>query len=357
MEITKINEDGYIECVTDTKGFKREGVCFQLGEKLYFIFDKGLAPNELIFVIVNFLEYASQPKMNGIATFSAYHTNELTSTKVVLHRIESIEIIKNKYQVIGNSISNLSKQIALVINSNLKLSNDIIDHIDNYVPFTATPYVLSAGKHYDSVAKRFHVLADLESIINGFTEEEIVEKHCLNDYLTLLKNALNNGVYRIVKFSQYYERIGFLAKNTTKTIIATYLYKNYNHDSPELISFGEEYLHIQAQLIKEKNASICRLFIIENEEPDDFLFAKMRREKQLGIEVSYLCSKEWVEARLEHPMGILDFALFDSTKAIVLGEKELFFGIQSASVIINQKEISSYIELFAINWKKANFLH
>jgi hypothetical protein len=81
----------------------------------------------------------------------------------------------------------------------------------------------------------------------------------------------------------------------------------------------------------------------------------MFREEQAGIEVLYLQENDWVNSLLKTTY-LVDFAMFDEAKAVMLGEKELFSTVQVASLVTNENKILELKELFYINKERANYL-
>ncbi|OUD14952.1 hypothetical protein TPSD3_04380 [Thioflexithrix psekupsensis] len=237
-----------------------------------------------------------------------------------------------------------------VINANKSRFSEILDSIDNYIPLHAIPYGLTTTNHHTKLQRDKLVFEELAHLINGLSHIGAIERDCLEDYFSLLKNAILNQSYHFIKPAQYYKRISYLAENTQKNIIATYLHDTHHYQNGEISSFSQYYFSIQKKLIIEKNISVKRLFITRKEQPDERLLMRMYQEQQAGIEVLYLREQDWVEPSLLEKTGVLDLAIFDEKIAIILTGRECFSQAQSTTMVSNLSKIQQYIELFNANW-------
>jgi len=358
LEIIKLNDDAYFECVLTEHEFYYSGYCFQAVGGLFFALEETNLINGTIFGVSNLPNTHEKPELNGVMiglTGGYYSVLQIpAAARIALRYIGSIDKLKEKYSInsVNYSPRELNEKIKILINSeNYLLSNNILDAIDNHVPQNAIPFALRADIKHDISTDNCKILAKLQNTLNNNSFCE-VERKCLTDYLELLNNAICDGEYRFIKLLDYYKNMLYLVEKTNKNIIATYLHGDYDCKNIESINFTKDYLETQVKLIKEKNVSICRIFIIKNIEPDDFLLKKMHREEQEGIEVLYLHDKDWINASLKTGY-IVDFAMFDEAKAIIFGEKEPFSSVQSASLVTNKTKINELIEFFNANKNRA----
>lgn len=363
VEIIHLNDDGFLECIMGGENLDYHGYCFFVGDQTHFQIEAKSLANEILYITTNSPKQILNPMMTGILSgLSGYNQNKTyitpTAVKVALCHVGAVSNLREKYQLSTDiPHEQLADKIENILNSGeVTLSKDILDAIDNHIPHDATPYALRADVKNELSNQPCDLLEKLREVITSSPRLSSLEKEILSDYQVLFRRAFGDKVYRFVKLSQYYERIMYLAKNTTKSIIATYLYDNYDYNIDELLTFGDEYVLVQKHLISEQKVTVSRLFIIKSMSPDDFLLKKMYEEEQAGIDVSYLQSKCWTESTLVDTIGIVDFALFDEEKAIVLGEKESFCAVQSASIVTNIEKISVYKESFITNRKKAKTL-
>jgi hypothetical protein len=359
LEVTNLSDDGFFECTTIEYGLEYKGYFYQGSQGLFFKLKEKNPMNGEIFVITNIPNMRRQPKINGILLGLTADSPSLyqspAAAKIAFRHIGSLDKLKEKYKISDTDISvnELTKTIYLIISSGYVLPEDIMTAIDNHIPYNSLPYALRTSK-YNTTFTEKELFTQLQATLHHKSSCEI-EKMFLTDYLNLLTYAMNEGEYRFIKLSDYFRRIGLLAKNTNQSIIATYVLEDYDHDNIELNKFSQVYLETQIKLIQEKSISVCRMFITKDAEPNDFLLQKMYREEQVGIEVLYLQDREWINASLRINY-IVDFAMFDETKAIMLGEKEPFCSIQSASLITNKAKISELFELFNANKIRAKSL-
>jgi len=360
IEVKNLNEDNTFECTKVEYNLNYQGYFYQGHQNLFFKLQEENPVNGEIFMITNVPTTDKEPKINGILLGLTCDSPSLyqspAAAKIALRYIGSLDKVKEKYGINEGDISlrELTEKVYSTIMADRRfLTQDILYAIDNHIPQNSTPFALRAGKHNPAFTG-VELLAQLKHTLHNTSVCEI-ERKCLDDYFDLLKNGMSEGEYRFIKRSDYYFRIGVLAKEVVKNIIATYIYEDYDHDSVELNKFSQFYFDMQVKLIKEKNISVCRIFIIKNAQPDDFLLKKMYQEEQAGIEVLFLQEKDWVNSSLRTTY-VVDFAMFDEEKVIMLGEKEPFSSVQTASFVTNKTKIKELIELFNANKNRANYL-
>ncbi len=360
IEVKSLSSDSTFECTKTEYNLEYKGYFYQGHQNLFFKLQEKNPANGEVFMIANLPNTDREPKVNGILLGLTADSPSLypspAATKVALRYVGSLKDVKEKYGINDNDISlrDLTEKIHSIIISNRDLiAQDVFHAIDNHIPHNAVPYALRTSKYNPAFTAK-ELLVQLKNTLNDSLLGE-VEKKCFHDYLNLLNNAMYDGEYRFIKLSDYYYRIGILAKDVTKSIIATYIYESYNHDCAQLAKFSNIYFETQAKFIREKGISVCRIFIIKTKEPNDFLLKKMHREEQAGIEVLYLQENDWVNSSLRITY-IVDFAMFDETKAVMLGEKEPFSSVQTASLVTNKTKISELKELFYTNKERANYL-
>lgn len=149
LEVNKLNENGYIECILHTSQFNYKGFCFFIAGTTYFILEEYNLLNEITFIVTNSVERALNPVLNGILlclTGGAYELVAIPSAaKTLLRHTGSLDKIKEKYKL-SNTISTLDmiKKIQENINLDTIQLNDILPFIDNHVPQDAVPYTLRA---------------------------------------------------------------------------------------------------------------------------------------------------------------------------------------------------------------------
>ncbi len=357
LEVTKLNDNGYFECTKIECDLEYKGYFIQGLQGLFFRLEEANPMNGEIFMITSIPNTNRKVRVNGViaSLTSDSHTSFQipAAAKLALRYIGSLDKVREKYFMHDSNLSlrELGEKIYSIVESNPNLPKDILDAIDNHVPQNAIPFALRADIKHDISTDNCKILAQLQNTLNNNSFCE-VERKCLTDYLELLNNAICDGEYRFIKLLDYYKNMLYLVEKTNKNIIATYLHGDYDCKNIESINFTKDYLETQVKLIKEKNVSICRIFIIKNIEPDDFLLKKMYREEQEGIEVLYLHDKDWINASLKTGY-IVDFAMFDEAKAVMLGEKEPFSSVQSASLVTNKTKINELIEFFNANKNRA----
>ncbi len=150
LEIKKLNENGYIECLMPYGDFNYYGYCFFVSNTTYFILEEINLLNEILFFATNSPERNINPILNGIMIGLTGGSSELiaipSAAKISLHHIESLNFIKEKYKLTndGSSIKEIIKKIRLILNSDTTQLNDILPLIDNHVPQDAIPFALRA---------------------------------------------------------------------------------------------------------------------------------------------------------------------------------------------------------------------
>jgi len=150
LDIIKLNEHGYIECLMFDGRFNYYGYCFFVAGNTYFILEEISLLNEIIFITTNSPDRAVNPILNGINIGLTGGSSELvaipSAAKVLLRHIGSLDKIKEKYKLNCSdlSIQNMAEEVQEIINSDITQLNDILPFIDNHVPQDAVPYTLRA---------------------------------------------------------------------------------------------------------------------------------------------------------------------------------------------------------------------
>jgi len=149
LELKKLTEDGFIECLTYGYNYQYHGHCFFVGSITYFMMEEYNLLNEIAIIMTNAPDRSIHPLLSGIVMFLSGGSHELVSipsaAKILLRHVGSIHNVKEKYAINGNfSIPEMIEKIEEKINLDTTQLSDILPLIDNHIPQDAVPYALRA---------------------------------------------------------------------------------------------------------------------------------------------------------------------------------------------------------------------
>lgn len=189
-----------------------------------------------------------------------------------------------------------------------------------------------------------------KSLLNVKTKNDVILDNIIKNKLFDTKYFLSqtkNGIYPIIDEHNLARIPIEMMDGVQHELLATLLWR----EDTLLKGVGSAYTTSMIDAIKNRNVSITRLFIINEDdiENDNNLKKRMNQDIELGVDVRFIFESEFKKPEIDI-IGSTDLAIWDNKRVWIYNNINTD-GRRSAMIYNNPDMIKSYKSLFRTNWK------